>query len=563
MHGGNYQEYFKLTLAIARSRVQDAEDIFIEAASIAKEAAPEDALRKFFQGCEHAQPSDNRVTVGTLFYLARQCGADFGQWKQVAVTLADFHAYMPMHNYIFAPSREPWPASSVDARLSSILLFDADGRPLLDHKGNQKRIPASLWLDQNRPVEQMTWAPGLPMVIRDRLISEGGWIERNGVACFNLYRPPTIEPGNAAEAGPLARSCAQGVRRRRRSYCEMAGTPAAAKDGKDRSHSGFGGVQGIGKDTIWAHRSGARSVLELRGSLAAAGARTLQRLPQKRGDRRLSEARDLGDYTDRSCFLRRHEKLILWRHRKSGGLRQASAGPHHPTNCVGFIIDLEPQDGRHDCRPTTVAITRSTGATDERGSHRQILEHATELVRATTAVIAMSLAFVAELDTSAPRGKRCPTKTAAFSGHCRRQQGAGGCGTCRRARSAWRNPDAATLANSITDRSHCGTTSRSGSRTAGTAGRSHTGWKNAATFQVRNDAAKDGLWVINGSRQVVYAKSELSRLSDRSKGGAASWHVGNRPQSAEVSEVSEILLPSPDTTPMSTAVANCRTAAAA
>ena len=34
--------------------------------------------------------------------------------------------------------------------------------------------------------------------------------------------------------------------------------------------------------------------------------------------------------------------------------------------------------------------------------------------------------------------------------------------------------------------------------------------------QVRNDAAKDGLWVINGSRQVVYAKSELS-ISDRLK----------------------------------------------
>jgi hypothetical protein len=27
---------------------------------------------------------------------------------------------------------------------------------------------------------------------------------------------------------------------------------------------------------------------------------------------------------------------------------------------------------------------------------------------------------------------------------------------------------------------------------------------------VRNDAAKDGLWKINGARQVVYAKSSLS-----------------------------------------------------
>jgi hypothetical protein len=33
---------------------------------------------------------------------------------------------------------------------------------------------------------------------------------------------------------------------------------------------------------------------------------------------------------------------------------------------------------------------------------------------------------------------------------------------------------------------------------------------------VRNDAAKDGLWKINGARQVVYAKSALS-LHDRLK----------------------------------------------
>ena len=41
-HGGNYQEYLKLTLAIARTGVPDAEDIFVEAASSAGEADPED-----------------------------------------------------------------------------------------------------------------------------------------------------------------------------------------------------------------------------------------------------------------------------------------------------------------------------------------------------------------------------------------------------------------------------------------------------------------------------------------------------------------------------------------
>ena len=93
----------------------------------------------------------------------------FNAFEAKGVTLADFQAFMPMHNYIYTPSREMWPASSVNARLLPISLPSG------------KIISPSLWLDRHRPVEQMTWAPGLPMLIRNRLISEGGWIERNGV----------------------------------------------------------------------------------------------------------------------------------------------------------------------------------------------------------------------------------------------------------------------------------------------------------------------------------------------------------------------------------------------
>jgi hypothetical protein len=48
-NNGNYQEYERLTIAIARSGLADAETIFVEAASSAKDADPEDELRKFFQ----------------------------------------------------------------------------------------------------------------------------------------------------------------------------------------------------------------------------------------------------------------------------------------------------------------------------------------------------------------------------------------------------------------------------------------------------------------------------------------------------------------------------------
>ena len=75
------------------------------------------------------------------------------------ISLADFHAYMPQHTYIYMPTREPWPAASVNARLGPVLLVNDRGEPVLDDKGEQEMVPANKWLDKNRPVEQMTRGP--------------------------------------------------------------------------------------------------------------------------------------------------------------------------------------------------------------------------------------------------------------------------------------------------------------------------------------------------------------------------------------------------------------------
>jgi len=93
---------------------------------------------------------------------------------QIGVSLDDFHAYMPMHSYIFVPTRQMWAASSVNSRIGPQELVDANGNPILDDKGEPKIISASAWLDRNHPVEQMTWSPGMPMIIENKLISEGG-----------------------------------------------------------------------------------------------------------------------------------------------------------------------------------------------------------------------------------------------------------------------------------------------------------------------------------------------------------------------------------------------------
>jgi hypothetical protein len=122
------------------------------------------------------------------------------QLPSEGVSLTDFCAYMPQHSYIYVPTRECWPAASVNSRIIPIAVLKG-GEPVLDKKDNQVRISASTWLDQNRPIEQMTWVPGEQTLIHDRLIAEGGWIPRDDVTCFNLYRPPDIESGDATKAG--------------------------------------------------------------------------------------------------------------------------------------------------------------------------------------------------------------------------------------------------------------------------------------------------------------------------------------------------------------------------
>ena len=121
------------------------------------------------------------------------------------VSLNDFRAYMPTHSYIYMPTRDMWPGASVNARVPPVPMFNADGTPKLDNKGQQEFMSPARYLDDQKPVEQMTWAPGLPMLIPDRIISEGGWIERRGVTVFNLYRPPVIKHVDPKKAGPWLR----------------------------------------------------------------------------------------------------------------------------------------------------------------------------------------------------------------------------------------------------------------------------------------------------------------------------------------------------------------------
>ncbi len=82
-------------------------------------------------------------------YPRRQKGNGKAQEQKPSdsVTVDDFHAHMPSHGYIFEPSREMWPASSVNSRIAPIPVSDADGKPVTDDKDKQKMIsPAHGWI---------------------------------------------------------------------------------------------------------------------------------------------------------------------------------------------------------------------------------------------------------------------------------------------------------------------------------------------------------------------------------------------------------------------------------
>jgi len=153
------------------------------------------------------------------------------------VALDDFYAYLPDHRYIYRPTRELWLSEGVNGCLPPVMVAGSAVNP-------------ARWLDQNKGVEQITWAPGEPELIEGKLIREGGFIERAGARGYNLYRPPTIIPGNARAAGPwldhLHRLYPGEADELGRWFAHRVQRP-----GDKMNHAiVLAGNQGVGKDTI-------------------------------------------------------------------------------------------------------------------------------------------------------------------------------------------------------------------------------------------------------------------------------------------------------------------------
>jgi hypothetical protein len=403
------------------------------------------------------------------------------------VKLEDFFAIMPSHTYL-APTREPWVAASINARIEPIMVGD-------------KPMSAAAWLDRSRPVETITWHPAFPMLIKDKLASNGGFISHLKVTCLNLYRPPEVKLGDAGKAGPW-------IEHIKKVYPDdwphilkwLA--QRVQQPGEKCNHAlVLGGDPGIGKDMMLEpipHAVGPWNFCEVSPR---------QMLGRFNGYiksvvLRISEARDLGD-VDRFAFYDATKTIIA---APPDVLRcdEKNLREHPIFNVTGVIITtnrktdgihLEENDRRH-----YVAWSDLTKDDFDDGYWRKLkpwyrsggIEH----VAAYLATMVIS-----DFDPKEP-----PPKTAAFF-------------EIVMANAA---PEDAELAD-ILDRLNMDAVTiskvaqeardsdialwlrdRKNSRAVG-----HR--LDACGFvAVRNEAAKDGQWIVAGKRQRIYARKSLS-----------------------------------------------------
>ena len=407
---------------------------------------------------------------------------------------------MPLSNsYIFTPTGEMWPATSVNARVPPILITDGP-EPL--------KMKASAWLARHRPVEQLTWAPGLPGLIKDRVISGGGWVSRPGSDSFNLYRPPTIALGDATKAEPWIEHV-QKVFPDDAAHIIYYLAQRVQHPGEKINHAlVLGGKQGIGKDTLLEPAKQAVAPWNWREISPQA------LLGQFNGFTRsvvlrVNEACDLGELNRYQFY--EHMKPYTAAPPDVLRVNEKFLRDYDVLNCTGVIITTNHKtDGMYlpaGDRRHYVAWSEAKQADFPESYWRKMWhwyreENGFEHVAA----------YLAGLDLSAFDPKEPPLKTEAFW----------------MIANAHRAPEDAELADVLELLRHpdAVTIERLRASAAGDFALWIGDRKNRRNIPhrlescgyvpVRNPDHQEGLWRINGARQVVYAKDTLT-VSDQIK----------------------------------------------
>jgi hypothetical protein len=339
------------------------------------------------------------------------------------------------------------------------------------------------------------------MLIKDRLISEGGWFERPKCTVFNLYRPPNIVLGNAAEATPWLDHVRRVYPNEIDHIVQWLAHRAQRPQEKINHALVLGGLQGIGKDTL------IEPVKRAVGPWNVSEVSPQHLLGRFNGFLksvilRVNEARDLGDVDRFSLYD--HMKAYTAAPPDVLRVDEKNLREYSILNCCGVVITtnhktdgifLPADDRRHFVAWSDLTKADFTA------------DYWTALWRwYNTGGDRHVAAYLAGLDISAFDPKAPPPKTAAFWDIV----------------DANRAPEDAELADVLDKLSNPDATTLI--RVQNQASGDFDTWirdrKNRRQISyrfekcgyvpVRNDAADSGLWVINRTRQVVYAKASLS-----------------------------------------------------
>jgi hypothetical protein len=425
------------------------------------------------------------------------------------VTIDDFRAFMPTHGYIFMPCCEMWPAASVNARIPPIPVLTKAGLPKRKN-GKIVTISASRWLDENRPVEQMTWCPGLPKLIPDRLVVDGGWINREGVTCFNLYRPPRIGMGDAAQAKPWVDHVNRVFDAPGDAAHIFSWLAHRVQRPEDKINHALvlGGAQGIGKDTLLEpvkHAVGPWNFHEVSPAHLLGRFNAFVRSVILR----INEARDLGDAerVNRFSFYD-HTKIYTAAPPDVLRVDEKHLREYYIFNCLGFLVTTNHKtDGIFlpaDDRRHYVAWSERTKSDFGQDYWTRLWAWYRDGGHSHVA------AYLSELDLSDFDAKAPPPKTAAFWDIVNASS-APEDAELADVLEQLGNPDAVTLVDLTI-------------KATGEAAEWLTDRKNRRAIphrlercgyaSTRNPYAEDGLWKIKGKRQVVYTKQSLA-VADR------------------------------------------------
>jgi hypothetical protein len=347
----------------------------------------------------------------------------------------------------------------------------------------------------------MTWHPDFPEIIENRLPFEGGWTEHAGAKTFNLYRAPSVIDGDA-RAATRWRDHLYAIYPTDALHIECWFAHRIQRPGQKINHAQvLGGSQGIGKDSIcepvkrgigpwnWKEISPAAMFGRFNGWVKAVVVR-------------VSEVRDLGD-VDRFKFYD-HSKAYIAAPPDVIQCDEKNLREHPVFNVAGYIFTtnhknglfLPPDDRRH-----YVAWSEAE-QTDFNADYWAEFWHWLENGGAGAVVAYLRELSLADFDPKAP-----PPKTDAWWFIVQNNEDGDGLELCNLL-GQMGSPKAVTIAQ-IAERADADLKllliDRKNRR------RIPHLMEAAGYVPVRNAAAKEGRWKMNGKDVVIYAPRVLDR----------------------------------------------------